>query len=294
MEKELKKVNKRSNSKKNISNKSNKKTITSKPVKKVTLKNDEVKNKLKKVTEELELVKEENRKQKIEIIGLIKNNTKIKNVLVSLVLLIIILIIVFIVLVNNHYKNTYHGPKEVKLINNVLDNNYVFLGDSITEGYDLDKFYKDYPVINSGVGGYTTKTILDKLSNMVYRYNPSKVFLLIGTNDIYKEKSQTEIIENIGKIIDNIKENRKYTEIYIESIYPINSSKEKNRTNKEINEINKKIKKLCKEKKVRYLNIGKLLMDDNKELKTEFTEDGLHINDSAYQVITNELKKYLD
>ena len=38
--------------------------------------------------------------------------------------------------------------------------NYVFLGDSITAGYDLDKFYKDYPVVNSGVGGYTTKDML--------------------------------------------------------------------------------------------------------------------------------------
>ena len=129
---------------------------------------------------------------------------------------------------------------------------------------------------------------------MVYRYNPSKVFLLIGTNDIYKEKSQDEIITNISKIIDNIKENRKYTEIYIESIYPINSNKEKKRTNKEINEINEKIKDLCKEKEVTYLNIGKLLMDDNKELKSDYSKDGLHLNDDAYQVITNELIKYLD
>lgn len=302
MEKEIKKATNKSTKKKESTKKivadkktkNTKKTTNSKTVKKSTLKTDEIKNKLKKVSAELESVKEENRNQKIEIIGLIKNNTKLKNILLSLTLLFVILIIVFVVLVNNHYKTTYHGPKEVKVINNILDNNYVFLGDSITAGYDLDKFYKDYPVINSGVGGYNTQDILDRLSKMVYRYNPSKVFLLIGTNDIYQGKSEEEIISNIGKIIDNIKEKRKYTEIYVESIYPINSSKHKNRTNEDINKTNKKIKELCKEKKVTYLSINELLMDDNKELKNEFTEDGLHLNDVAYQVITDEIKKYLD
>lgn len=290
MEKEIKKVKKKNNPKnKKVKTLSTKKEQA---VKFATKKKPAVNNK--KINEELSNIKQENRNQKIEIIKLIKENNKLKNILLALILLLIIIITIFVALVNNHYKNVYHGPKEVKVINNVLDSNYVFLGDSITECYDLDKFFENYQVINSGVSGYTTKNILDKLPKMVYRYNPSKIFLLIGTNDIYKEKSQEEIINNISKIIDGIKENRKYAKLYIESIYPINSAKEKKRTNKEINEINKKIKALCKEKKVTYLNIGKLLMDDNKELRSDFSNDGLHLNDAAYQVITDEIKKYLD
>lgn len=290
MEKEIKKVKKKNNPKnKKVKTLSTKKEQS---VKFATKKKPAVNNK--KINEELSNIKQENRNQKIEIIKLIKENNKLKNILLALILLLIIIITIFVALANNHYKNVYHGPKEVKVINNVLDSNYVFLGDSITECYDLDKFFENYPVINSGVSGYTTKNILDKLPKMVYRYNPSKIFLLIGTNDIYKEKSQEEIINNISKIIDGIKENRKYAKLYVESVYPINSAKEKKRTNKEINEINKKIKALCKEKKVTYLNIGKLLMDDNKELRSDFSNDGLHLNDAAYQVITDEIKKYLD
>ena len=64
--------------------------------------------------------------------------------------------------------------------------------------------------------------------NRVYKYNPSKVFLLIGTNQIPMGDSDDKIIDGIKHIIDDIRENRPYAKIYIESIYPIN---------KKINEI---------------------------------------------------------
>ena len=54
--------------------------------------------------------------------------------------------------------------------------NYLFLGDSITDFYDLDEYYKDLPVVNSGVSGNTTADILNDMKNRVYNYNPSKYF----------------------------------------------------------------------------------------------------------------------
>ena len=128
---------------------------------------------------------------------------------------------------------------------------------------------------------------------MVYRYNPSKVFLLIGTNDIEIGKVNDYIIERIGKIIDEIKLNRKYTEIYVESIYPINSNKIKNRSNNFINELNNEIQLLCKEKEVKYINVHKLLLDENGELSENYSDDGLHLTYEGYEVVTEKLEKYL-
>ena len=185
------------------------------------------------------------------------------------------------------------SKKEIKIINKAIDDNYVFLGDSITEGYDLEEFFPDKPVINSGVSGYRAKDLLSRLDNMVYRYNPSKVFLLIGTNDIAIGKDKDYIIERIGKIIDEIKLNRKYTEIYVESIYPINSNKIKNRSNDFINELNNEIQLLCKEKEVKYINVHKLLLDENGELSENYSDDGLHLTYEGYEVVTEKLEKYL-
>ena len=72
--------------------------------------------------------------------------------------------------------------------------NYLFLGDSITDFYDLDKYYEGLPVVNSGISGNTTEDILNDMKNRVYNYNPSKVFLLIGTNDLIHDISVDEIV----------------------------------------------------------------------------------------------------
>ena len=188
--------------------------------------------------------------------------------------------------------------KEVK----VVDDNYIFLGDSITEFYDLNKYYEDMPVIKSGFAGYTTADILKKLDKLVYQYNPSKVFILIGTNDLGKEISNDTIVSNIKKIISGIKENRPYTKIYLQSIYPVNDSGvdevnnytgDGNRNNEEIIKINNSLKELAKDNDIVYIDIYSKLVDDNNLLDIKYTYDGLHISSEGYELITNVLKEYL-
>ena len=77
--------------------------------------------------------------------------------------------------------------------------NVVLFGDSITELYPVDEIYHDLPVMKSGVSGYKTKNLLDRMDNMLYRYNPTKVFLLIGINDLIDDRSE----ENQETTINN-------------------------------------------------------------------------------------------
>lgn len=202
-----------------------------------------------------------------------------KIAILSCLISIIILLIIFFLYSN---KRT-----------STIDDNFVFLGDSITNGYNLDKYYPEYPTVKSGVNGYKTQDILNNMNKMVYIYNPSKVFLLIGINDIHAGKSKEYIINNIEKIIDNIKENRKNAKIYVESIYPVNSKIRNNSKNDFTIEVNKAIKKLCKEKNIVYINIHDLLIDNNGDLKKKYTTDGLHLSEDGYKVVTKEIKKYL-
>lgn len=238
------------------------------------------------MTKQSKKAKKKNKVTKKELIEKVK-----KTNIINIVLLIIIIILSLFIIC--HFISFDHGPKVINHINKVLDNNYIFLGDSITEGYNLDQYYSNYPVVNSGVGGYTTDQILEKLDKMVYRYNPTKVFLLIGTNDIAQDRSQEHIINNIKQIIDNIKKNRRYTEIYVESIYPINPRKEKLRDNGLINSINNDIKQLCEERDVTYINVHDLLIDDQGNLKSEYSNDGLHLTEKGYDVVTSKIKMYL-
>lgn len=188
-----------------------------------------------------------------------------------------------------------------EVVKTVVDDNYLFLGDSITDFYDLEEYYKDLPVVNSGKSGNSTEDILNDMRNRVYKYNPSKIFLLIGTNDLIYDISNEETISNIEKIIDEIKENRPYSEIYLESIYPVNDSDDdkidhsmvKGRKNDDIKKINIELEKMAKEKKINYINFYDILKDEDDNLKLEYTKEGLHMSDEGYEVITEEIMKYI-
>ena len=185
----------------------------------------------------------------------------------------------------------------------VVDDNYVFLGDSITDWYDLDKYFEGLPVVNSGVSGYSTNNILNNMNKMVYQYNPSKVFILIGINDLELKVDDDVVVNNIRKIVQGIKKNRRYAKIYVESIYPINNSDDDkiegsiingNRKNSDIIDINNKLVKLTKEEGATYIDLHKELVDDNGLLKIEYTVDGLHLSSEGYEKVTEVLRKYIN
>lgn len=228
-----------------------------------------------------------------------RNNIK-KCILIVIVIISIILNTVLLSVISSQYsalnseKNEH--KEELKSLEKAYTN-YLFLGDSITEYYDLGKYFPDMPVVNSGIAGDTTDDILNDMKGRVYDYNPSKVFLLIGTNDLRDEKSVDEVVDNIKKIIEEIETNRKEAEIYLESIYPVNEEVNKKvvelRNNPDINEINDKIKKYAEEKNITYIDLHEKLINEEGLLEKKYTKDGLHLNEEGYEVVTEELMKYL-
>ena len=178
--------------------------------------------------------------------------------------------------------------------------NIVLLGDSITEIYPINDIYDDMPIVKSGVSGYKTNDILKHIDSMLYQYNPTKVILLIGTNDIMNDIGDdmiNETISNIEKISQKIKKNRRNTKIYIESIYPVNRNMKKemvaDRTNEAIQKINDEIEKYCRKNNIIYIDMYDKLIDNNGNFDEKYTYDGLHPNTLGYAKITNVLLPYI-
>lgn len=219
---------------------------------------------------------------------------KIKKIILISIAIILIITTTISISLYLYSKNKLDNAK-------IQDENIVFFGDSITEGYNVKEFFDEYRVVNSGISGNITKNLIDRIETDLYDYNPSKVIILIGTNDIRANISDEEIIDNIKEIINSIRKNRKNAEIYIQSIYPINRDIDKEYwkdvnseyNNKHIIKLNKLIKNLCKEEKINYINVYSKLIDDNGNLKSAYTKEGLHLNDLGYYKVTNVLKEYL-
>ena len=232
----------------------------------------------------------------------IQDKNKYLNKIYDSKLLNMILIIVAAVLTGFllFYFINYDNFNTTKKNREVVDKNYVFLGDSITSRYDLDKYFPDYKyrVVNSGIGGDKTSDILDDMYKRVYRYNPSDVFILIGTNDITGDYSLQKIYDNYISIITGIRKNRPAAKIKVISTYPVNEEMypklKKYKRNDAVKILNKSLKIYCDNNNIVYINMYKKLIDNKGFLKKEYTEEGLHINENGYEVITKELRKYME
>lgn len=186
--------------------------------------------------------------------------------------------------------------KKVEKEVQVVPDNYLFLGDSLTDYFDLETYFPGQPVVNSGIAGNTTDQILASMKTRVYDYNPSKIFLLIGTNDLRDGKSQEAVVQNVEKIIEEIQTNRKQAEIFVESLYPVNGSVSSAvgvRSNEAIQNINAQLEKYCKKKNLTYIDMYSKLQDEQGNLQTQYTVDGLHLNDEGYQIVAGVLQKYM-
>lgn len=92
--------------------------------------------------------------------------------------------------------------------------NFVFLGDSLTFGYGVPKskswvsLFKnttDFNVINKGINGDTTPSMLDRFFDDVLLNEPSHLFLMGGTNDLLSGRSVSSIVDNLKAIIEDCK-----------------------------------------------------------------------------------------
>lgn len=233
--------------------------------------------------------------------------TTLQIVLLSLFIFLLLVISILAIIVFISYLKFMRISKVDKKeyyeeLNNEIDkDSIVFLGDSLTEFYRLEEFFRGYNIYNRGIAGDTTDGVLDRLQTNVIKMKPSKVFLQIGTNDLDEKKMEKEnIITNIELILTTLRDNLPNTKLYLISLYPVNLKallcspmlvgKRRNSTIKEINE---ELKEFAKDNDIPFIDIYPHLLDEDGNLKKEYTVEGLHISLDGYKVITNILKQYV-
>lgn len=159
----------------------------------------------------------------------------------------------------------------------------IFLGDSITEYGQWSELLQNPKVKNRGIAGDTTWGLMRRLSTITAS-QPKAIFLMIGVND-FLFTDRTEIIQNYQQIVQQIKSETPTSQLFIQSVLPINTNvKNTVFNNKEIKLLNKSIKDLALKEGLIYLDIHQLLKNDKEELAAKFTADGVHINGAAYSI----------
>ncbi len=179
--------------------------------------------------------------------------------------------------------------KENPTLNDV---DIVFLGDSLTDGCDVKKYYPEYTAVNRGISGDTADGLLNRLKVSAYDVEPTGVVLLIGVNDISRGVKPSELYDNYEKIITGLKENLPDTIIIWCSMTALGGKSAK--YNDTVIICNQKIKLLAEKHGCVFVDLFTPLCDaDTREIREEYTVDGTHLTDAGYQVITQEINNVL-
>lgn len=163
----------------------------------------------------------------------------------------------------------------------------LFIGDSITEGYDLQRSYGDNTIVNMGIGGDFTSGVLMRLES-VKRLKPRKIFLMIGINDIMKNVPRAVIHERYTEIISSIRRMSPQTILYIQSNLPTSCGNELVSAEYVMNEVvalNTFLHGLCIQYGAHYIDLYPLF-SLNGSIRTECTYDGLHVTEKGYTMWT--------
>lgn len=170
----------------------------------------------------------------------------------------------------------------------------IFLGNSITAGIDWMELLGRTDVRNRGISGDITFGVLERLRE-VTDGKPSKVFILIGINDISRNIPDSVIVGNYQKIIQRIEKESPSTRIFFQTLLPVNNefTQFKNHYNKDehILYVNEELKKLAAKYKVGLIDIYPHFLNADKKLDKKYTIDGLHLNAEGYEVWKDILMK---
>src|SRR5579859_2702631 len=166
----------------------------------------------------------------------------------------------------------------------------VFLGDSITEFWDLSVFFKGKPYVNRGISGQTTPQILLRFRQDVIALEPGIVVILAGTNDIAENTGPTslETIEgNLKSMVDLARTNGVHP--ILASVLPAAAYpwKPEIRPIEKILALNRWMKEYAAKEDIGYLDYYSSMVNDQHGLKTEWTGDGVHPNEAGYLMMAS-------
>lgn len=170
----------------------------------------------------------------------------------------------------------------------------VFLGDSITQGWqqDLMGMFSGLRMANRGISGDTTRGMLLRLNDDVLNLNPSAVVMLMGTNDLDDDATPEMIAQNTVTIIKQLLKANSETDIVYCNVMP--STPAKDRPADKVQAINRLVAKAAMLiPQVTIVDTYILFANAEGNAKKEEFPDLLHPNKAGYEKWANAVRPVL-
>ncbi|HCD51456.1 MAG TPA: G-D-S-L family lipolytic protein [Balneolaceae bacterium] len=170
----------------------------------------------------------------------------------------------------------------------------VFTGSSSVRMWkDVQSYFPSVYAINSGFGGSHYSDLLYYQKELIFDFNPDRVFIYEGDNDIADKEAPEDILLEAKELIANIKANLPDTKIYIISPKP---SISRWNLHKEYESLNALLEEYCAATDgVTYVDVwNPMLNKDGEPMKDIFIEDNLHMNKKGYDIWGSVVGKFIE
>lgn len=168
---------------------------------------------------------------------------------------------------------------------------YVFIGNSMTRGgenwgWELER----NPLIskNLAVNGNTTKQISVQVKEALI-YDPNYVFIMAGTNDAHSSNISVEqTIDDYQRLLAKF---NAHNSVPVITLVPF-QGKQYPEANIKVKKINQELAKIARKQQINTINLNPILAPNNY-LLPQYTYDGVHFTEKAYQVWRNQINNLL-
>ena len=175
----------------------------------------------------------------------------------------------------------------------------ILAGDSLSLWFPPELLPEDRNWLNQGISGEVSNGLLQRL-DFFDRTQPDMILVMVGINDLIRGLEDQEILTNYRQIISYLRRKHPQSEIVIQSILPHGAGgttwegKEKLLAipNSRIRKLNQELNNIATKKGARYLNLHPLFTDQQGNLRSNFTTDGLHLSPPGYLVWRTALQMY--
>jgi lysophospholipase L1-like esterase len=226
--------------------------------------------------------------------------------IVSLLLNVIAAIYAGRKIYNKYQTKTYSPPpKWIYYLNrdklfDVLtadSNAIIFLGNSLTQYFELAELFQNAHVKNRGIHGDMIEGALARLTPIIQSH-PKKIFIEIGINDLEQGHTKERLLNNYQRLIDTLKATCPATQIYIQSLLPVTDSSSRlpnycsPKMNAVIREVNAGLKQYASTHACTYIDVHTSVLEGN-QLAPKYSIDGVHLSGEGYLMWAKILKKHV-
>ena len=182
-------------------------------------------------------------------------------------------------LVREYYENKYVLYREENERYAPFEVDVAFLGDSLTDGYDLAAYYPQYVTANRGIGGETSHGLEARMQVSLYDLKPKVAVILIGGNNL------DTMMENYERMLIGVKETLPNTKVVLVSLTAMGGDYAKKNALAAYNNVI--IKKLADKHGFAFVDVYTPLCDlEADEIAPAYTSDSVHLTARGYEVLT--------